>query len=201
MSFNLLISIISLIVSLTIAWLTWLRPFSARIILGNIYLVSQKGENNLITITLGLQLSIFNKGAREGVLEDLMITMKSVDGNFNSVFFPIYFYDNQQYLENKLNKKSDLFSMKGSYSSLLLSPKQMILKEIMFQMDKNSGILNAGNYIFTFYKKENGKGFLEFTNRKEIIGQSAIDNLYNETITVLMPFIYREDYVKKFIID
>ena len=201
MSFNLLISIISLIVSLTIAWLTWLRPFSARIILGNIYLVSQKGENNLITITLGLQLSIFNKGAREGVLEDLMITMKSVDGNFNSVFFPIYFYDNQQYLENKLNKKSDLFSMKGSYSSLLLSPKQMILKEIMFQMDKNSGILNAGNYIFTFYKKENGKGFLEFTNRKEIIGQSAIDNLYNETITVHMPFIYREDYVKKFIID
>jgi hypothetical protein len=185
---TIIISMVSLSISIFIAWMTWIKPFTPKFSIGNIFLVPDINRN----LQIGVQFSVFNGGSQIGILNDFMIIIEKTDYKHKSIWFPMHFYDSQQHLENKLLNKSDLFSMKGIFSPFIVNPKSILVKEIMFQTYKSKESISEGEFVFYFFYRDKIK-FKLIGTRTEKIGQSAINNLNVGTITGLMPYQYRDN--------
>jgi hypothetical protein len=186
MTIAIYISFLAILISVYSAYMTWLKPFKPRFIIGNINIIPAKGSGTMI----GIKIVIHNMGSRIGLIEDFMIRVKNDKTDFNSIWFPLMEYDHQKLLENKLQKKGELSSMTTDFTPFFLNSKSTITKEMLFAIDRLIGKLSEGNYTFSFYCKYKNR-FNRIAFREEKIEQLVIKELNEKTIMNLQDFAYR----------
>jgi hypothetical protein len=175
-------------------------PFSPNPSFGGILLISKSLDPKRIDLKLALPVTLYNSGSRGGMINDISIKMERTDSNdFVAMFFPAMFFDSLEMVKAKQAKNPDLLSLKEMFTAIYLPPKQYVHKEILFYMEtkKIGTSLEPGKYRFSIFIQEPGKQFGLVDVREEFITQDTINNLGNETITVLMPYPDRDKFTDK----
>lgn len=184
---SLLISLIALCISAGIFWKNYLTPFSPELSIGEINLIPKTNVdpngNTILQLNIGLPIQFYNKGAIAGQIQDLAIKMEIVGGNnFKAVYFPILFFSFYEYIQLMIEKKPDIYAMKGNFVPIFLPAKGQLFKELFFIIDKPPLVkFNEGKYKFTFFMKHSNKDFIEIGSRYEVIKESDIADLLGGT--------------------
>ena len=136
-----LVSYASLLLGVFLLWLTKFHPFNPKATFSGITLIPKVIKNaKNIQLFLGVQVTIYNSGAKGGFIEDIAIKMSSLPpNNFNTMYYPYMFYDSQKLLKDKFNNLPDLLSMKGTFSGIFIPPKSNVTSEILFGMEQVVG--------------------------------------------------------------
>lgn len=196
-----LVAYVSLFFSAILLWQSQLRPFKVSTSVGAISLIP-KEQNGEVGLMIGLPITIYNKGAKNGVVTDLLMHVKNTDPKgFNATFAVGFNYDSMEYLKGKLENTPELFAMQGAFAGIHLKPKESVAMELLFVPDENSSLMmEAGNYKIDIYLEYNGKDKYEkVLTRTEIFGESAIANLSTGTITELFPAPNRKTFSERLV--
>lgn len=165
-SLGIIISIIALLVSLFVAWENYLSPSSINIYSGNPRLETLplilQGGGQIMRYAVILPLHIVNNGARNGLVQDILLVIHTDDSDW--LFYPTFYCDytisTEMTLGDNLTKKSS----NVPYYPISLKGRESIYKSIIFLPDainKNFPIgdtqMVSGEYQFSVSLLEAGK--------------------------------------------
>jgi hypothetical protein len=142
-----IISATALIISLFVAWQTFVSPFSLIIHSGNprieYFPQKLKDGGQVIRFTAILPLQLVNKGARDGLVKDIVIIVHS--DSFDWMFYPAFYCDysisNESTLGNTLTKNNTNIP----FYPIHLNGKETLYKSILFVPDGQNERFPLGN--------------------------------------------------------
>ncbi len=150
---SIVISTLALTVSIFVAWKNYLSPFSLSLHSGNPRLEPIQSGGRVIRFAVILPLYFINNGARDGLIQDIMLNVSS--GQNAWLFYPAFYCEYSVFTEatlaNTLTKNSSnvpfypihLQGKESSYKSIIFVPDA---KNVKFPL--GNGDLLPGKYQF-----------------------------------------------------
>ena len=196
---SIIISIIALIVSGIVAWKNYISPFRITVHCSNPRLEPGKLDlgngRAVIRFAVILPLCFVNSGARDGIISDIVLIVRSAQNVW--LFLPFFYTSYNMQTESTLGKKLTDDPSNEPFYSIHLLGKERVCKSIVFVSLPNERFplgdkpLLPGKYSFQVQTLEAGKRDYELKKTFHIsLSEGEINEFTSPASpTYLIPFI------------